>query len=66
LVFLPIPFGNMAPACAISMCAFGILRHDGRWVLAGLIAGLVSIAILGAALYGLAQLVLHVSQLAVR
>ena len=66
LVFLPIPLGNMAPACAISMCAFGILRHDGRWVLGGLIAGLVSIAILGAALYGIAQLVVHASQLAGR
>jgi hypothetical protein len=63
LVFLPIPFGNMAPACAISMCAFGILRHDGRWVLGGLVAGLVSIAILGAALYGLGQLFVYASQL---
>jgi hypothetical protein len=56
IVFLPIPFGNMVPAFAISMCAFGILRYDGRWVLAGLLVGLASIALLGAALYGLTQI----------
>lgn len=66
IVFLPIPFGNMAPACAISMCAFGILRHDGRWVLGGLIVGLLSVAVLGGALYGLAQVYLHASQPAAR
>ena len=56
IVLLPIPFGNMVPALAISMCAFGILRYDGRWVLGGLIVGLASIALLGGAVYWLAQL----------
>jgi hypothetical protein len=56
IVLLPIPFGNMTPALAISMCAFGILRGDGRWVLGGLIVGVAAIALLAGALYGLAQL----------
>jgi len=66
IVLLPIPFGNMVPALAISMCAFGILRYDGRWVLGGLIVGLASIALLGGALYWLAQLDLGGWQLSSR
>ena len=30
VVLFPIPFGNMPPAFAISLCAYGILRRDGR------------------------------------
>ena len=66
IALLPIPFGNMVPALAISMCAFGILRYDGRWVLGGLIVGLASIALLGGALYWLAQLDLGGWQLSSR
>ena len=53
IVLLPIPFGNMPTAFAISICAVGILRHDGRWMLGGWLAGVVAIAILSGALYGL-------------
>jgi hypothetical protein len=55
IVLLPIPFGNMPTALAISVCAAGILRQDGRWVLAGWLAGVVAVLILVGALYGLAH-----------
>ena len=56
LVLLPIPFGNMAPAFAISLCALGILRRDAKWLLAGLATGAVTIALLGKGLYLVAQI----------
>jgi hypothetical protein len=45
VLFLPIPFGNMPPAIAISVIALGLLARDGAWVLAGSAIGVVSIAI---------------------
>ena len=39
---LPIPFANMLPAAAISLCAFGVLRRDGLWVLVGIAMGTAS------------------------
>lgn len=36
VLVLPIPFGNMLPALAISLMALGVLERDGVWVLAGL------------------------------
>ncbi len=56
LVLLPIPFGNMAPAFAISLCAVGVLRRDAKWLLAGLATGAVTIALLGKGLYLVVQL----------
>ena len=31
--------GNMPPTFAISLCAYGMLRRDGRWILAGVATG---------------------------
>ena len=45
VLFLPIPFGNMPPAIAISVIALGLLARDGAWVLAGSAIGVASIAI---------------------
>ena len=39
VLLLPIPLGNMLPALAICLFAFGILEKDGLWIIAG---GLVS------------------------
>src|SRR5439155_1944800 len=45
ILFLPIPFGNMLPALAISVLALGVLQRDGVWVLAGVATAFVSIAV---------------------
>ena len=45
VLFLPIPFGNIPPAIAISVIALGLLARDGAWVLVGSAIGVVSIAI---------------------
>jgi hypothetical protein len=45
ILVLPIPFGNMPPAFAISMLALGFLRRDGLWVLAGIAVACASIAV---------------------
>lgn len=55
VVLLPIPFGNMPPAFAISLCAYGILRADGRWILAGVAAGAASLALGWSVVYTLAD-----------
>ena len=35
ILLLPIPLGNMLPALAICLFAFGILEKDGLWIIAG-------------------------------
>jgi hypothetical protein len=45
ILFLPIPFGNMAPALAISLLALGVLERDGLWLLAGIATALIAIAV---------------------
>ena len=53
ILFLPIPFGNMLPALAISLFAIGILRRDGLCILAGIGCAIIAVGlvwILGAAL----------------
>jgi hypothetical protein len=45
ILWLPIPFGNIPPAMTISVLALGLLRRDGVWVLAGILAALASIAL---------------------
>ena len=53
VVLLPIPFGNMPPAFAISLCAYGIFGRDGRWILAGIAAGAASLALGWSVVYAL-------------
>ncbi|WP_168219876.1 exopolysaccharide biosynthesis protein [Pseudotabrizicola formosa] len=45
VLVLPIPFGNMLPAFAISLIALGVLELDGLWVMIGTMTGLVSLFI---------------------
>ena len=49
---LPIPFGNVVPAAAISLFAFGLLARDGWAVLAGVAATIASAAIVAGVGYG--------------
>ena len=48
ILFLPIPFGNIPPAFAISAFALGILERDGMATLVGWLATIGSILILAA------------------
>ncbi len=52
---LPIVFGNQPPAFAIALIALGLIEKDGALAAAGLVAGLVAIAIVAAVLLGLGQ-----------
>jgi hypothetical protein len=52
---LPIPFGNMLPALAISLIALGVLERDGLWVMIGTVAGLVSLFIVAGVVYALVK-----------
>ncbi|MCU0762737.1 MAG: exopolysaccharide biosynthesis protein [Hydrogenophaga sp.] len=45
VLVLPIPLGNTLPALAISVLALGVLERDGLWVLAGLVAATVAVAV---------------------
>ena len=45
LVTLPIPFGNMMPAFAITLVSLGFTARDGLWVAAGLLAGTLAIGL---------------------
>jgi hypothetical protein len=44
LIFLPIPFGNVLPAIALSLLGLGLLFRDGLAVLLSLLAGSVAVA----------------------
>ena len=44
---LPIPLGNMLPACAICAFALGLLQRDGAAVLAGWVVAAASLAVVG-------------------
>jgi len=48
ILFLPIPFGNIPPALAISSFALGILERDGLAILAGWLVTVASLLILAA------------------
>ncbi len=52
---LPIVFGNQPPAFAIALIALGLIERDGAVVLAGLVAGILAIAIVAAVLLGMGQ-----------
>jgi hypothetical protein len=51
-VMVPLPFTAMAPAFSIILIAVGLLERDGAWVIAGLIGGLIAVAILALVLFG--------------
>ena len=53
VLVLPIPFGNMLPAAAISLLALGVLERDGLWVIAGLIAAAAGTVLVAGVLAGM-------------
>jgi hypothetical protein len=55
IVFLPIPFGNMLPAAAISLMALGVMHRDGACMLVGIVAGVIAISLL----WGVAWPLIH-------
>ena len=57
VLFLPIPFGNMLPALAISVIALGLLERDGLWVLFGAALGCAGLILVTGSLYLLAHII---------
>ena len=55
LLVLPIPFGNMLPALAISFMALGLLERDGVWIVLGLVTSAVAAVVVSGVVVGLAQ-----------
>ncbi len=51
VIALPIPFGNMLPALAISVIALGFFERDGVFVLGGAILGILSLVLAGSILF---------------
>ena len=60
LLVLPIPFGNMLPALAISFMALGLLERDGVWILIGLAVSAVAAVVVSGVVVGLAQAAFYV------
>jgi hypothetical protein len=59
------PLSNMLPAVAISLFALSMLDRNGVWVLAGLIATLVSAGLMLGVFYGLKKSVGYVASCSV-
>jgi hypothetical protein len=63
VLVLPVPLGNILPAIAISLFAFGILGRDGLFTLLGFVMTAISLTVAGGVIYGLAKggfyLVMH-------
>lgn len=51
ILLLPIPLGNMLPALAICLFAFGILERDGLWILAGTVVAAASLVIVSGVIW---------------
>jgi len=51
ILLLPIPLGNMLPALAICLFAFGILEKDGLWIIAGAIVSAVALVIVSGVIW---------------
>lgn len=62
ILFLPMPLGNILPALAISLAAFGILERDGLWVIVGLACAVLAVAVVGGAIVAAAFAVLLLIQ----
>lgn len=51
VLLLPIPLGNMLPALAICLFAFGILEKDGLWIIAGTLVSAVALVIVSGVIW---------------
>jgi hypothetical protein len=60
ILILPIPFGNMLPALAISLFALGLMEHDGIWVIAGFVVTIAATSVVAAVLYALMKSLIFV------
>jgi hypothetical protein len=58
VLFLPIPFANWLPACAIAIIGLAIVEKDGLAVLVGLAVGVASLAVAAAVVIGLVKALL--------
>ncbi|WP_165216824.1 exopolysaccharide biosynthesis protein [Affinirhizobium pseudoryzae] len=50
---MPIPLGNMLPALALCVIAFGILEKDGLWISLGVAIGIVSLFLVAGVIYAI-------------
>lgn len=55
VLMLPIPFGNMLPAVAISLISLGVLERDGAWVLGGFAVAAASIFVVAGVIYAMVK-----------
>lgn len=55
ILALPIPLGNILPAVALSLFAFALLEKDGLYALFGSVLFLLSTALVGGVVFGLAK-----------
>jgi hypothetical protein len=55
VLFLPIPFANWLPACAIAIIGLAIVEKDGLAVLVGLAVGVASLTVAAAVVIGLVK-----------
>jgi hypothetical protein len=56
---LPIPFGHMVPALALTIIGLGLIEHDGFAILLGAGIGVAGVMLLGLILFGLATGLAH-------
>jgi hypothetical protein len=52
---LPIPFGNVPPAIAVTLISLGLIEEDGLLVSAGLAVGLASLVVVWGVLWAMVQ-----------
>jgi hypothetical protein len=55
VLLLPIPLGNAPPAFAICLFALGTLEKDGAWIIAGMIATVISLTVVSGVLYAMVR-----------
>jgi hypothetical protein len=55
VLMLPVPFGNLMPALAISVLSLGLLERDGAWVLGGVVISAGAFLWVGALAYALVK-----------
>ena len=61
VLVLPIPFGNLLPSAAICIIALGVLERDGLWVMGGVAAGAVAVAVVGGMAYAVIKSLIFVA-----
>lgn len=59
ILALPIPLGNMLPAVALCIMAFGIIEKDGVWVLLGAVLGIASLFLVAGVIYAIIKAILY-------